>query len=67
MGSLANFFGRCEAAAALAPGSGWTAMFIGHRRYVAFQITEVAVPRVLLDDILRMIAEMRPKPDPVSA
>jgi hypothetical protein len=34
----------------------------GHGRYVAFQMAEVAIPRNLLADILRMIAELRPPP-----
>jgi hypothetical protein len=31
-------------------------------RYVAFQMAEVAVPRTLFADILRLIAELRPPP-----
>lgn len=31
-------------------------------RYVAFQLAEVAIPRDLFADILRMIAELRPPP-----
>jgi hypothetical protein len=34
----------------------------GHARYVAFQMAEVAIPRNLFADILRMIAELRPPP-----
>jgi hypothetical protein len=33
-----------------------------HGRYVAFQMAEVAIPRNLLADILRLIAELRPPP-----
>ncbi len=33
-----------------------------HGRYVAFQMAEVAIPRDLFADILRMIAELRPPP-----
>jgi hypothetical protein len=29
-------------------------------RYVAFQMAEVAIPRTLFADILRLIAELRP-------
>jgi acyl-CoA synthetase (AMP-forming)/AMP-acid ligase II len=32
------------------------------RRYAAFQMAEVAIPRDLLVDILRIIAELRPPP-----
>jgi hypothetical protein len=31
-------------------------------RYVAFQMAEVAIPRNLFADILRLIAELRPPP-----
>jgi hypothetical protein len=33
-----------------------------HGRYVAFQMAEVAIPRNLFADILRLIAELRPPP-----
>jgi len=36
------------------------AKVVGHARYVAFQMAEVAIPRDLFSDILRMIAELRP-------
>jgi hypothetical protein len=35
---------------------------VSHGRYVAFQMAEVAIPRNLFADILRMIAELRPPP-----
>ena len=38
------------------------AKVVSHGRYVAFQIAEVAIPRNLLADILRLIAELRPPP-----
>lgn len=38
------------------------AKVVGHARYVTFQMAEVAVPRALFADILRMIAELRPPP-----
>jgi hypothetical protein len=38
------------------------AKVVGHARYVAFQMAEVAIPRKLLSDILRMIAELKPPP-----
>jgi hypothetical protein len=33
-----------------------------HGRYVAFQMAEVAIPRNLFADVLRLIAELRPPP-----
>ena len=36
------------------------AKVVGHARYVAFQMAEVAIPRDLFAGILRMIAELRP-------
>jgi hypothetical protein len=33
---------------------------VTHGRYVAFQMAEVAIPRTLFADILRLIAELRP-------
>lgn len=38
------------------------AKVVGHARHVAFQMAEVAVPRNLFADILRLIAELRPPP-----
>ncbi len=38
------------------------AKVVSHGRYVAFQMAEVAIPRNLFADILRMIAELRPPP-----
>lgn len=43
------------------------AKIISHGRYVAFQMAEVAIPRHLFADILRLIAELRPPPDPSPA
>lgn len=40
------------------------ARIVGHGRYVTFQIAEVAVPRVLFDEILRLIAQLRAPPAP---
>jgi hypothetical protein len=34
---------------------------VSHGRYVAFQMAEVAVSRNLFVDILRLIAELRPR------
>jgi hypothetical protein len=38
------------------------AKVVSHDRYVAFQMAEVAIPRNLFADILRLIAELRPPP-----
>jgi hypothetical protein len=38
------------------------AKIVSHGRYVAFQMAEVAIPRNLFADILRLIAELRPPP-----
>ena len=38
------------------------AKVVTHGRYVAFQMAEVAIPRALFADILRLNAELRPPP-----
>ncbi len=38
------------------------AKVVSHGRYVALQMAEVAIPRNLFADILRLIAELRPPP-----
>jgi len=38
------------------------AKVVGHARYMAFQMAEVAIPRNLFAGIQRMIAELRPPP-----
>ncbi len=38
-----------------------------HGRYVTFQMAEVAVPRDLFAEILRLIAQLRAPPDPAPA
>jgi hypothetical protein len=38
------------------------AKVVSHGRYVVFQTAEVAIPRNLFADILRMVAELRPPP-----
>ena len=43
------------------------AKLVSHARYVAFQMAEVAIPRKLFAEILRLIAELRPPPDPAPA
>ena len=40
---------------------------VSHGRYVAFQMAEVAIPKNLFADILRMIANLRPPPYPAPA
>ena len=43
------------------------AKVVRHGRYVIFQMAEVAVPKELFQEILRLIAELRPQPPPVPA
>ncbi len=43
------------------------ARILAHGRYVTFQMAEVAVPRPLFVQILRLIAKLQPPPDPVPA
>jgi hypothetical protein len=43
------------------------AKVVSHARYVAFQMAEVAVPRNLFAAVLRMIAKLRPPPNPAPA
>ena len=43
------------------------ARLVSHGCYVAFQMTEVAATRRLFAEILRLIAELRPPPDPAPA
>jgi hypothetical protein len=43
------------------------AKVVRHGRYVAFQMAEVAIPRQMFQEILRLIAELRPQPPPVPA
>jgi hypothetical protein len=38
------------------------AKVVTHGRYVAFQMAEVAIPRQMFQEILRLIAEPRPQP-----
>jgi len=38
------------------------AKVVSHGRYVAFQMTEDAIPRQMFQEILRLIAELRPQP-----
>jgi len=43
------------------------AKVVHHGRYVAFQMAEVALPKALFQEILRLIAELRPQPPPAPA
>ena len=43
------------------------AKLVSHGRYVAFQMAEVAIPRMLFAEILWLIAELRPQPPPAPA
>jgi hypothetical protein len=40
---------------------------ISHGRSIAFQMVEVAIPRQMFQEILWLIAELRPKPPPAPA
>src|SRR5438876_11203961 len=43
------------------------AKVVSHGRYVIFQLAEVAIPRQMFQEILRLIAELRPQPPPALA
>src|SRR5262249_3416742 len=43
------------------------AKVVSHGRYVAFQMAEVAIPRQMFQEILRLITELRPQPPPALA
>ena len=43
------------------------AKVVSHARMVAFQMAKVAVPRMMFAEILPLIAELRPRPDPSPA
>ena len=43
------------------------AKVVSHGRYVVFQMAEVAVPRMLFAEILRLIADLRPRSPPLPA
>ena len=43
------------------------AKLVSHGRYVAFQMAEVAIPRQMFEEILRLIADLRPQPPPARA
>ena len=43
------------------------AKVVSHGRYVIFQMAEVASARQMFQEILRLIAELRPQPPPAPA
>ena len=43
------------------------AKVVSHGRYVVFQMAEVTIPRQMVQEILRLIAELRPQPPPAPA
>jgi hypothetical protein len=43
------------------------AKVVSHGRHVAFQMAEVAIPRQMFQEILRLIAELRPQAPPAPA
>ena len=43
------------------------AKVVSHGRYVDFQMAEVAIPRQMFQEILRLIAELRSQPPPAPA
>jgi hypothetical protein len=43
------------------------AKVVSHGRYIVFQMAEVAIPRQIFQEILRLIAELRPTPPPAPA
>jgi hypothetical protein len=43
------------------------AKVVRHGRYVIFQMAEVAISRQMFQEILRLIAELRPQPPPAPA
>ena len=45
----------------------WSANVVSHGRYIVFQLAEVAIPRQMIQGILRLIAELRPQPPPALA
>ena len=40
------------------------AKVVSHGRYLVFQMAEVAIPRQMFQEILRLIGELRPQPPP---
>jgi hypothetical protein len=44
-----------------------SAKVVSHGRYIAFQMAEVAIPRQMFQEILRLIVELRPQLPPAPA
>jgi hypothetical protein len=42
------------------------AKVVSHGRYVAFQMADVAIPRHMFEENLRLIVELRPQPPPAA-
>jgi hypothetical protein len=40
---------------------------VNNGHYIAFQMADVAIPRQMFQEILRLIAELRPQPPPAPA
>ncbi len=40
------------------------AKVVRHGRYITFQLAEVAIPRTMFAEILRLIDDLRPRPAP---
>src|SRR5262249_34212670 len=45
----------------------WSANVLRHGRPIVIQLAEVAIPRQMMQGILRLIAELRPQPPPALA
>ena len=43
------------------------AKVVSHGRYLVFQMAEVAIPRQVFQEILRLIGELRAQPPPAPA
>ena len=44
-----------------------SAKVVSHGRYVAFQMADVAIPRQMFQEILRLIGDLQPQPPPAPA
>jgi hypothetical protein len=49
------------------PSAKISAKVVSHGRYIAFEMAEVAIPRQMFQEILRLIAELRSQPPPAPA
>jgi hypothetical protein len=76
-GKVSRIYFRADAAFAMPEGWSLTtlkdklikigAKVVSHGRYVIFQMAEVAIARQMFQEILRLIAELRPQPPPALA